>query len=494
MGYTCGRKHTEESLREIAKQFNTRSEFQSKDGSAYHCARFRGKEFLDSICEHMVKGSYSTPQLICKHIMEKLLGMKCLYSTRKIITPYELDVYFPEFKLAIEYNGKKWHLKEITSKRDEIKKELCVQNGITLIIIRENNRDYENDVKNQLIEHLDIINKVTNKNFTQLDVSEVDCSNVYDDIFKMKDINEIKRKILECSSIKEFQKKYISEYNFLRRNKKLELLDELRTVKQYSNEELLEKCKKISDFSIFLKNHSNLYHRCKKRGLFDIATEHMFKITKRPYRCKTNDELIDLANKFNMKSQIKKENYVLFLELKRRELFDSVTYNPDFEYKYSVTILKEKRLQKCFDDAKKYDNYSDFKNDSELYKKCVSYKIVKKIINAFYKKDINEVILEESKKYKTLKEFMETIWYRRTKAIKGLMRKIKKQNNWSFFNKEKPDYIKKFPEIVKMINDELSLIEIFKLTGVNKTTIWRVKKQMHDIGILKVKFNIRNDK
>jgi hypothetical protein len=494
MGYTCGRRHTEESLREIAKQFKTRTEFQKADGSAYHCARFRGKEFLDSICDHMVKGPYSTPQLICKHIMEKLLDVNCLYSTRKIITPYELDVYFPEFKLAVEYNGRKWHLKEIASKRDEIKKELCLQNGITLIIVKENNRDYENDVKNQLIENLVIINKLTNNNFTERDIKKIDCSDVYEDIIKTKDIDEIKRKISECSSIKEFQKKHVSEYNFLRRNKKLELLNEIRIIEQYSDEELLKKCKEITDFSIFSKNHSNLYHRCKKRGLFDIATEHMFKITKRPYKCKTNKELLDLANKFNTKTQIKNENYVLFLELKRRKLFDSVTYNPDFEYKYSVTILKEKRLQKCFDDAKKYDNVSDFKNDLDLYKRCVNYKIVKKIINSIYKKDINEVILEESKKYKTLKEFMETIWYRRTKGIKGLMQKIKKQNNWSFFNKEKPDYVKKFPEIVKMINDELPLIEIFKLTGVDKTTIWRVKKQMHDIGILNVKFNVRNNK
>jgi hypothetical protein len=494
MGYTCGRRHTEESLREIAKQFKTRAEFQKKDSSAYQRAKAKGKHFLDYICDHMVKGPYSTPQLICKNIMEKLLGMKCLYSTRKIITPYELDVYFPKFKLAIEYNGRKWHLKEITSKRDEIKKELCVQNGITLIIVKENNRDYENDVKNQLIENLERINKATHNNFTEQDIEKIDCSDVYEDILKTKDINEIKRKISECSSIKEFQKKHVSEYNFLKRNKKLELLNEIRIVEQYSDEELLKKCKEISDFSIFSKNHSNLYHRCKKRGLFDIATEHMFKITKRPYKYKTNEELLDLANKFNMKTQIKNENYVLFLELKRRKLFDSITYNPDFEYKYSVTILKEKRLQKCFDDAKKYDNYSDFKNDKELYKKCVSYKIVRKIINAFYKKDINEVILEESKKYKSLKEFMETVWYRKTKSIKGLMGKIKKQNNWSFFNKEKPDYIKRFPEIVKMINDELSPIKIFKLTGVDKTTIWRVKKQMHDIGILKVKFNIRNDK
>jgi L-rhamnose mutarotase len=396
--------------------------------------------------------------------------------------------------LAIEYNGLGWHLSDESIERDRNKKKLCDNKKITLIVIVENNRNYESDVKNQLIGNLDIINKITCKNFTELDVSDVDCSNVYDDIFKMKDINEIKRKILECSSIKEFQKKYISEYNFLRRNKKLKLLDGIRNRIEYSDEELIQKCKEISDFSIFLKNNSKLYHICKNRGLIDVATAHMVKIKKRPYKCKTNDELIDLANKFNMKSQIKKENYVLFLELERRNLFGIVTYNPNFKYKHIKTILKEESLQKCFDDAKKYNNYSDFKKDKELYKRCVNYKIVRKIIDAFYKIDMSELILKESKKYKNFKEFMETIWYRRTKSIKGLMQKIKKQNNWSFYNKEKQSYVKMFPEIVKMINENVSLSQITRLTGIHQTTIWRIKKEMNDIGILKVSFNIKCNK
>ena len=494
MGYTCGRRHTEESLREIAKQFKTRLEFQEKDHSAYSIARQKGKAFLDSICEHMVKGSYSTPQLICKHIMEKLLGMKCLYNTRAIITPYELDIYFPEFKLAIEYNGRKWHLKDITIERDNIKKEICDKNDITLIIIEENNRNYEIDVKNQLINNLEIINNITNNCFTELDVNNIDCLNVFEDILKTKNIDEIKRKIAECSSVKEFREKHNKEYGFLRRNKKLDLLKDIRLSVEHSEEELLKICKEITDYSYFLKNYSYIHQWFHKRGLLEKVTSHM-KRNKSPYRNHTNEELLNLAIKLNMKSQMKNENCPLFHELKKRKILDNVTYNPNFEYKYSVTVAKEKALEKCFEDAKKYNNYEDFKKDKELYKKCVSYKIVKKIINTFPKKDINAIILEESKKYKTFKEFTETVWYRKTKMIKGLIQKVKEQNNWCFFsNKDNFNYTKMLPEIMKLINDNLPLKKIEEMTKSSRSTICRIKKQMRENGILNVKVKRENAK
>jgi hypothetical protein len=440
----------------------------------------------------MVKGNYSTPQLICKHIMEKLLDVNCLYSTRKIITPYELDIYFPEFKLAIEYNGKVWHLKENVIERDKNKKVLCYQSGITLIVIQENNRDYERDVKMQLIQHLDVINNATKRNFKESDIVGIDCLNVFEDIFKKRDIDEIKKKISECSSIKEFQEKHGTEYSFLRKNKKLKLLNDLKQRVEYSDDELFKYCEKISNYSDLLKNHYSIYQLLYKRGLLEKATEHMDK-KRRPYRNHTNDEILELANKFKMKSHLKKRNTSLYLELMNRKILDSVVYDPNFIYKPHNKILKEIALTKCFDDAKKYNNYEDFKKDKDLYDRCAKYKIVRKIIETFPKKNINDVILEESKKYKNFKEFTNSILYLKTKKIPKLIQKVKSQNNWSFNTKEKTNYIKMFPQIVEMINNDTAIQQISNITGINKTTIWRVKRQMKDEGILKVKFNIRKN-
>lgn len=486
MGYTCGRKHSEESLRDIAKKYNTRSDFQRNDPGAYGSARRRGNSFLDSICLHML-GSYSTPQLICKTIMEKLLSIKCLYNTRSIITPYELDLYFPEFKLAIEYNGKGWHKYDDVIIRDNNKKEICDKNEITLIIIEENNRDYENDVKTQLIYHLDIINKTTKRKFSNLDIENIECSGVYDDILKIRNIEEIKNKIKKCSSVKEFKKLYYTEYNFLRTNKKLQLLECIKKIKVDSEEELLEKCKKIPDYSAFIKDNRNLYQKCKRRNLLEKATSHMLKTNKR-YRNHTNDELINLANKFQMKSYLKNENKSLYLELIKRNILNLVTYEPNFVYKHTNKILKEKKLEKCFEDAKKYDNYYDFRNNEDLYNRCVKYKIIKKISENFKEFNIDDIILKESKKYKNFKEFTKSIWYIKTKKITGLIQKVKKQNNWSFTKNGKLNYIEKFPNIVKMINDGVELNQIFKIGKINKTTLWRIKVQMHKLGILKVEY------
>lgn len=382
MGYTCGRKHTDESLRLIARTYKTRSDFQMSDPSAYRLSLLRGHEFLDSICDHMVKGSYSTPQLICKHIMDNLLEMVCMYNTKKIIKPYELDIYYPIYHLAIEYNGKGWHFKREVIDRDILKREICKERNITLLTITETSRNYESDIKNQLIENLDIINKVTNNQFLDVDILNIECSSVYDYILKIKDFDTIKNKIKECSSVMEFQEKYTTEYNFLYRNKQMGLLNELRSYIKYTDNELMELCEKIVDYSDFLKNNYWLYQRCHKRKILKIATQHMKKTNG---MCKnyTDDELLTMGKNFKHKSHIKKSNGSLFTELKNRKLLDEVEYNLDMEYSPTGLMSKKQKIDKCFEDALKYNNYNDFKNDEELYEKCVGYKIVRKISALF---------------------------------------------------------------------------------------------------------------
>lgn len=58
--------------------------------------------------------------------------------TRQIIPPYELDLYSPEYKIAIEYNGDYWHSEKFRDKEyHEMKTKLCEQKGIKLIHIWE---------------------------------------------------------------------------------------------------------------------------------------------------------------------------------------------------------------------------------------------------------------------------------------------------------------------------------------------------------------------
>ena len=59
-------------------------------------------------------------------------------NSRKIIPPYELDIYIPVLNKAIEYNGDYWHnISESVKNKDLIKQTLCKQKGIDLLVIWE---------------------------------------------------------------------------------------------------------------------------------------------------------------------------------------------------------------------------------------------------------------------------------------------------------------------------------------------------------------------
>ena len=96
----------------------------------------------------------------------------------------ELDIYIPEFRIAVEYDGNYWHSDEVVLKKtgytnDEIhkiKKELCSQAGIELYFITEHdwlnmndkckhhiNTILEESLKNKSLEKTEIGNFYENK-------------------------------------------------------------------------------------------------------------------------------------------------------------------------------------------------------------------------------------------------------------------------------------------------------------------------------------------
>lgn len=75
-------------------------------------------------------------------------------NSRSIISPYELDIYIPELKIAIEFNGNYWHsddmIKENPGKWSNAegyhryKYNLCSENGIELLFVWE--YDWKNNI------------------------------------------------------------------------------------------------------------------------------------------------------------------------------------------------------------------------------------------------------------------------------------------------------------------------------------------------------------
>jgi transposase/very-short-patch-repair endonuclease len=75
-------------------------------------------------------------------------------NTRKIVAPYELDIFIPEKNLAVEFNGLYWHSEKHKSYGYHYDKWLeCSNKGIQLIQIWEDDWDYKKDIVKQMLLH-----------------------------------------------------------------------------------------------------------------------------------------------------------------------------------------------------------------------------------------------------------------------------------------------------------------------------------------------------
>jgi hypothetical protein len=80
-------------------------------------------------------------------------------NSRKIISPYEIDIYLPDKKLAIEFNGTWYHSVNAGKAKNYhlIKSKLCREQGIRLVHIYE----FEDlNIQKQLL--ADLLNGVDN--------------------------------------------------------------------------------------------------------------------------------------------------------------------------------------------------------------------------------------------------------------------------------------------------------------------------------------------
>lgn len=270
-----GRDLTPEFLKNIALKYKTRGEFQLADPSAYKtCLDLK---IIDDACFHMLKQNYSIPQLLLFEIIKTLIPNTLIeYNNRKAIKPYELDIYIPEYKLAIEYNGKYWHRYNL---KDGLKADLCLKSDITLLYINENTRNYVLDIKNQLIDNLELINNVCRTRITDSYVENIDDFKLYElikaNIINIKDIESI---ILKYANFSNFKKNEPKIYSLLAKNKLLnKYTAHLERDKTSWNIEKVRKCiSKYTHYSDFVKNEYGCYIYVKKNKL-DFLLENLIK-------------------------------------------------------------------------------------------------------------------------------------------------------------------------------------------------------------------------
>lgn len=243
------------SLKAIAIIYKTRSEFQLFDGSAYQACR--KMNILDDVCRHMVSQSFSIPQLILKDILSKILGNDCIYNTRKVIPPYELDIFFPIYKIAFEYNGKYWH------KNDKVDKvEICKEKNIHLFIIEELSRKHEEDIKYQIIKIINQINTITLRDIKVTDIKSI-CidKDAFETIVDIKEIQKICNKYINYSL---FKKENPSLCRKIVKLKMENYTKHMIKLKRWNIESAIIEVEKYEYLGDFIKGSSGCYQWVKK--------------------------------------------------------------------------------------------------------------------------------------------------------------------------------------------------------------------------------------
>jgi hypothetical protein len=125
-----------------------------KDFEIEHTLISNRKKHQTTICTNCNPNNSSKSGLeiqILNFIKENYSG-QVIHNSRSIIGPLELDIYLPEFKTAIEFNGLWWH-NEINKPDDyhKMKSDICFSKGIRLIHIWEDDWKLKQDIIKSII-------------------------------------------------------------------------------------------------------------------------------------------------------------------------------------------------------------------------------------------------------------------------------------------------------------------------------------------------------
>lgn len=134
VGWTCPAGHNW-----VAKPYSVKKSVESGFTGCPHCTQntSKGEKELQDLVRQIVP-----------------IDESVLVNDRSASTPYELDVYVPSRKVAVEFNGLYWHSERFKSPgyhRD--KYELCRQAGVQLVTVWEDDWKFRQDVVVRMLQH-----------------------------------------------------------------------------------------------------------------------------------------------------------------------------------------------------------------------------------------------------------------------------------------------------------------------------------------------------
>jgi len=114
-----------------------------------------------TIC-NPISGPISGQELSLYNFIKSIYGGDVLQNSRKLISPYEVDIFIPEFNLGIEYNGLYWHSSEYRTKDYHFNKfKVAEDNSIKLIQVWEDDWIHKQDIiKSIILNNLNKSNRI----------------------------------------------------------------------------------------------------------------------------------------------------------------------------------------------------------------------------------------------------------------------------------------------------------------------------------------------
>lgn len=187
---SCGCKHYPESdTLMLAKKFNkhkTTIMKVKKDlfGKYLYTLDSRQIEQMEDYFKHAKQRGNSSGEKNVFNYVKSIYEGEVIQNDREMISPKELDIYIPEKKFAIEYNGLIWHSERAgcTQFYHWNKTKMCLEKGIRLLHIYENEwRDKQDICKSMVASALGIYER---KEFARnCEVKEVTDKKVVIDFF-----------------------------------------------------------------------------------------------------------------------------------------------------------------------------------------------------------------------------------------------------------------------------------------------------------------------
>lgn len=109
-------------------------------------ARKKYNTIICTICNE-VNSNISGRETQLVDMIKNIYNGEIILNSRSVISPLELDIYLPELRIALEFNGLYWH-SELYKENDYHKKksDLCEFNNIQLIHIWEDDFLYKKEI------------------------------------------------------------------------------------------------------------------------------------------------------------------------------------------------------------------------------------------------------------------------------------------------------------------------------------------------------------